>query len=350
LFWFFFQLKKQTKPVLGGFGLFFFDTLSVSLRILSLLIFLYLLKFLKKLLTNILVLNLIILLFTFCFSNFFLFFLGFELSLIPILILILGWGSTPERLTASSYLLIYTLTFSIPFLALLINLYQKEEVLSFGVLINIFKETVFSSIDWIMFFWVLCFFVKVPIYGLHLWLAKAHVEAPVFGSILLASILLKLGLYGLVRSFLFWKFKHREIKNVFIIFLLIGLVLTGFICFRQIDIKSLIAYSSIQHMMLGVLGLTTFSSLKVLGITLVAIFHGFISCSLFFGFNVIYYFSKTRNIVLNFGLLKIFPLLMAFWFICLALNSGIPPSGNFFFRKFFWYFPFVNFEFEVFPF
>jgi len=275
-------LRNQVKFFLLQYFVFFFDTLSVSLRILSLLIFLYLLKFLKKLLTNILVLNLIILLFTFCFSNFFLFFLGFELSLIPILILILGWGSTPERLTASSYLLIYTLTFSIPFLALLINLYQKEEVLSFGVLINIFKETVFSSIDWIMFFWVLCFFVKVPIYGLHLWLAKAHVEAPVFGSILLASILLKLGLYGLVRSFLFWKFKHREIKNVFIIFLLIGLVLTGFICFRQIDIKSLIAYSSIQHMMLGVLGLTTFSSLKVLGITLVAIFHGFISCSLFF--------------------------------------------------------------------
>jgi len=94
-----------------------------------------------------------------------LFFIGFELSLIPILILILGWGSTPERLTATSYLLMYTLIFSIPFMALLINLYQKEEVLSFGVLVNIFKETVFSRIDWIMFFWLLCFFCK----GSYLW-------------------------------------------------------------------------------------------------------------------------------------------------------------------------------------
>jgi len=279
-----------------------------------------------------------------------LFFIGFELSLIPILILILGWGSTPERLTATSYLLMYTLIFSIPFMALLINLYQKEEVLSFGILVNIFKETVFSRIDWIMFFWLLCFFVKVPIYGLHLWLAKAHVEAPVFGSILLAAILLKLGLYGLIRRFLFWNFNHNTVKNIFIIFLLIGLVLTGFICFRQIDIKSLIAYSSIQHMMLGVLGLTTFSSLKVLGLTLVAVFHGFISCSLFFGFKVIYYFSKTRKIILNFGLLKIFPLLMLFWFICLTLNSGIPPSGNFLSEIFFNLFNLwiLNLKFSIF--
>jgi len=97
-----------------------------------------------------------------------------------------------------------------------------------------------------------------------------------------------------------------------VIFLFWGLVFSGLICFRQIDIKSLIAYSSVQHMMLAVIGLTTFSQLKILGILLIAVFHGFASSALFFGFKMIYKFSKSRKILLKFGILKIFPLFIFF--------------------------------------
>jgi len=299
------------------------------LSILRILITLIVLVFLKKSLKNIILLNLLILILTFCFRKFLLFFIGFEISLIPMFFIILGWGSTPERLTARSYLLIYTLIFSIPFLILLIIFQNQQENLSFGTYQHVLNLSVYLSIDWIMFLWILCFLVKVPMYGLHLWLAKAHVEAPVFGSILLAAILLKLGLYGIIRSFLFWKFKLLKIKNFFVIYLFFGLIISGFICFRQIDIKSLIAYSSVQHMMLSLIGLRTFSSLNYLGVLLIAIFHGFISSALFFGFKMIYNLSKTRNILLNFGILKIFPIFVFFWFFALALKSSVPPSGNF---------------------
>jgi len=168
------------------------------------------LGFLKK----ILVFNLIILILSFLSRNFILFFVFFEISLIPILTIILGWGSTPERLTAGSYLIIYTLIFSVPFFFLLIFLYYKKERFSFGLYNPICKFSEIFSIDWILIFWLLSFLVKVPMYGLHLWLAKAHVEAPVFGSMLLAAILLKLGLYGLIRSYYFWNFKKLILKKI----------------------------------------------------------------------------------------------------------------------------------------
>jgi len=253
----------------------------------------------------------------------------FEISLIPILTIILGWGSTPERLTAGSYLIIYTLIFSVPFFFLLIFLYYKKERFSFGLYNPICKFSEIFSIDWILIFWLLSFLVKVPMYGLHLWLAKAHVEAPVFGSMLLAAILLKLGLYGLIRSYYFWNFKKLILKKFFRIFLFFGLVCSGLVCFRQIDIKSLIAYSSVQHMMLGLISLNTFSFFNFKGILFMSIFHGFVSSALFFGFKIIYKITNSRKILLNFGFLKIFPLFILLWFICLSLNSGLPPFGNF---------------------
>jgi len=89
-------------------------------------------------------------------------------------------------------------------------------------------------------------------------------------------------------------------------------------------------HSSVQHMMLAVIGVSTFSSFKILGVLLIAIFHGFVSSVLFFCFKIIYKFSKTRKIILKFGVLKIFPILIFFWFFALIFNCGTPPSGKFF--------------------
>ena len=95
---------------------------------------------------------------------------------------------------------------------------------------------------------MLAFLVKIPLYGVHLWLPKAHVEAPIAGSMILAAVLLKLGGYGMIRMILLLDPLSKELAYPFIVLALWGVIMTGSICLRQTDLKSLIAYSSVSHM------------------------------------------------------------------------------------------------------
>lgn len=181
---------------------------------------------------------------------------------------------------------------------------------------------------WCVFFFV--FLVKLPVYGVHLWLPKAHVEAPVSGSMVLAGVLLKIGAYGMVRFRVGVSFYLSFYKGIFVSLGVLGGLYRAFLCFRQVDLKSFIAYSSVCHIGFGLGGLYSGSFLGFSGGVFIIIGHGFCSSCLFYFLYVLYErFYSRRALVLK-GVSFFFPLARAVLFIFSVLNMGVPPSFSFF--------------------
>nr|YP_007627157.1 NADH dehydrogenase subunit 4 [Epinephelus latifasciatus]AGH03401.1 NADH dehydrogenase subunit 4 [Epinephelus latifasciatus] len=257
------------------------------------------------------------------------FYIMFEATLIPTLILITRWGNQTERLNAGVYFLFYTLAGSLPLLVALLLLQNYTGTLSLFTLPFSCPLHLSSYTD--KLWWAGCllaFLVKMPLYGVHLWLPKAHVEAPVAGSMVLAAVLLKLGGYGMMRMIVMLDPLTKDLSYPFLIFALWGIIMTGSICLRQTDLKSLIAYSSVSHMGLVVGGILIQTPWGFTGALILMIAHGLTSSALFCLANTNYERTHSRTMLLARGLQIVLPLMTAWWFIASLANLALPPLPN----------------------
>nr|AMW67796.1 NADH dehydrogenase subunit 4 [Chasmoptera huttii] len=260
---------------------------------------------------------------TFCSLNLFYFYLFFESSLIPTLFLIVGWGYQPERLQAGIYLLFYTLFASLPMLVSIFFLYSDLFSLNYFMFIEGY------SINFLFYLSILfAFLVKMPMFLVHLWLPKAHVEAPISGSMILAGILLKLGGYGMIRVMKLVSTVALKLNLIWIVVSLVGGVLVSLICLRQVDMKSLIAYSSVSHMSMVIAGIMTMTYWGYCGAYALMIGHGLCSSGLFCLANISYERSGSRSLFINKGMMNFMPSMCLWWFLLSSSNMAAPPSLN----------------------
>nr|YP_009020478.1 NADH dehydrogenase subunit 4 [Euastacus yarraensis]CDN85580.1 NADH dehydrogenase subunit 4 [Euastacus yarraensis] len=313
-----------------GMGVDFLGNILIMLSVWIIMLMVYASQGIKK--TNnfysmflfVSLILLMVLLLTFCSTDYLMFYVSFESSLIPMLILILGWGYQPERIQAGIYMLFYTLFASLPLLVSLLSLYELMGSSSMGLMFSVSGSL---KILW-YFCTIFAFLVKLPLYMFHLWLPKAHVEAPVAGSMILAGVLLKLGGYGLIRILMIFSDINKVFSWLWVSIGILGGVIVSLMCLRQVDMKSLIAYSSVAHMGLVLSGLIVGSVWGLNGAVVVMVGHGLCSSGLFCLANMVYERLGSRSLMISKGLLNFMPNLGMWWFLLIVGNMAAPPTLN----------------------
>lgn len=287
---------------------------------------------------------LLVLLIFFLSLDLILFYFLFEVRLIPTFLIIIYWGSTPDRLDASFYLMIYILFISFPLLVYIFKIGIFRITLKFNLIELTIRIYEFRFWEYIIIY--IAFFIKIPIYVFHIWLPKAHVEAPVYGSIILAGILLKIGRYGLIRLLRILVKIRLKFNYVFFRLRLVGRFLVRTVCLIQIDLKRLVAYSSVVHINIMLCSLLTLFKLGFLRRYILIISHGLCSSGLFYIVNIYYTRTTRRLFILNKGIIGNLPTIAFWWFILCAANFSYPFSLNFI-REIFILSTILNWEFRL---
>ena len=306
-----------------------FDLISISILILTLWLFIIIrfrqikVLYFKSFFFSFIML-ILSLMFSFTSTNIIIFYFFFEWSLIPIFIIIIAWGYQIERIKARIYILFYTLFASLPLLLTIIIITQKN--CSRSIFFLRLRINRIYNIPILTIFSATAFLVKFPIYLVHQWLPKAHVEAPVGGSIILAGILLKLGGYGIIR--LGYLFIPSTILSLIIRISLLGGGILGIVCLIIRDIKVIIAYSSVVHIALIIVGVLSLYSWGIGGAIIIIIAHGLCSSGIFACANIFYERSHSRRLILNKGVLRFFPRISIIWFLLCIANFGGPFTYN----------------------
>jgi proton-translocating NADH-quinone oxidoreductase chain M len=284
-----------------------------------------------KLLSIILLITELLILATFMALDLFIFYVAFESILIPLFISILIWGSRRRKIKAAKMLFIYTLFSSILFLIALFTFYLELGSTNFFA-ISLYSNQILST-NKQYFLWILLFIafaIKVPLYPLHTWLPEAHVEAPTFGSVILASLLLKTGGYGIFRFVLpFFPEANIYFSPLVFMLALMGTIYTALSSIRQIDMKRIIAYLSVSHMNLCVLGQFSETLEGLIGSLLLMAAHGLIAAGFFIAVGFLYERYHTRLIHCYGGLTRVMPLFAINLFIFVLANMNMPGTSNF---------------------
>jgi len=270
----------------------------------------------------------LLLLLVFSVLDLFLFYIFFEAILIPMYLLIGIWGSRERKIRAVYLLFFYTLFGSLLMLTGMLYMYSITGTFNMEYLL-VWSFT-FDEQIWLWLAFFLSFASKVPMFPFHIWLPEAHVEAPTVGSVLLAGILLKLGVYGFLR-FSLTLFPDASLFFSPLIYLLavIGIIFTSLSAIRQTDLKRIIAYSSIAHMNLVVLGIFSFNALGIEGAILQSISHGFVSGAMFLLIGILYDRYHSRFLYYYGGLVHTMPIYAVLLLIFTMANIALPGTSSF---------------------
>ena len=310
---------------LDGISILFFS-LS-SFLIFLCIIFILNAELLKEFLISLTLINLLLLL-IFSALDLLIFYVFFEAVLIPMSLLIGLWGSRERKVRAFYLFFFYTLVGSLLMLLGILYIHIKTGSSSLEYLLTWNFTLEEQCWLWLSFF--ISFASKVPVFPFHIWLPEAHVEAPTVGSVLLAGIMLKLGVYGFVR-FSLTLFPDACLFFSPLVYLLCvtGVVYASLCAVRQTDLKRIVAYSSIAHMNLVILGAFSFNIIGLEGCLLQSISHGFLSSAMFFIIGTLYERYHSRLVYYYGGLVHMMPVYSILFLIFTMANIALPGTSSF---------------------